>query len=404
VNNLLKFLEEEKSGGNCGGEIFHQTLDILESEVYRFYDVYLDLIESVENLSESKQLETLTLNTNPAARDAVTVAVDGSSNRSQRAGLDLIVVSAAGITFKCNNPVAHNPYIVGKCIPVMGLVDEDVERIQAVSRQYLERLVSLRALEGNSCDLVLLDGPFVPHYDLLPYSLGESEIFSNQSREVQQEYKIIFEKIYGSQGTADILSEKLLETLHAFVIKSPHSMDLISKYKNVSYWLSGVYGRINDANLLDSLLRPGNRDELNITVPQTSDLWTTLANRKIFGERYSKFLSQQKFFYIKPHPEALPIRVELHKDIAESEKQLEYVCSAIYYQASNLNNVPWSLEFAHAFSLIETDLPNFLADELLAKIVKIARQNKISPKKFYRLFKPKHGLEVIWKVSKPRGV
>ena len=71
---------------------------------------------------------------------------------------------------------------------------------------------------------------------------------------------------------------------------------------------------------------------------------------------------------------------------------------------SNLNNVPWSLEFAHAFSLVEANLPSFLADELLAKIVKIARQNNISPKKFYRLFKPKHGLEVIWNTRKPRGV
>ncbi len=403
MTNLLKFLEEETSRRRRS-ELFHQTLDILESEVYRFYDVYLELIEVVESLNDCKELETLKLRTNPAARDAVTLAVDGSSNRSQRAGLDLIVVSAAGITFKCNNPVAHNPYIIGKCIPIMGLVDEDVERIQAISRQYLERLVTLQILEDNSYDLVLLDGPFIPHYELIPYNIGQSKVFSNRAREVQQEYRMVFEKIYGSNGTADILAEKILDMLHAFVIKSPHSMDFISSYRDVSSWLSGIYGRINDANLLDSILQPGNREEINITVPQTSDLWSMLAQRNIFGARYSKFLSEQRFFYIKPHKDALPIRVELHKSLAENEKQLEYVCSAIYYQASNLNNVPWSLEFAHAFSLIETDLPNFLADELLAKIVKIARQNNISPKKFYRLFKPKHGLEVIWNTRKPRGI
>ena len=402
MTNLIKFLEEERSTRH-GGELFHQTLDILESEVYRFYDAYLELIEAVESINECSELETIKLGTNPAARDAVTLAVDGSSNRSQRAGLDLIVVSAAAVTFKCNNPVAQNPYIIGKCIPVMGLVDEDVERIQAVCRQYLERLVTLRMLEGSSYDLTLLDGPFVPHYDLLPYGYSAS-VSGGRAREVQGEYRMVFEKIYGSNGTADVLAERLLDTLHAFVIKSPHSMDLISRYKKVSSWLSAVYGRINDANLLDSVLSPCNREELVITVPQKSDLWSVLAKKKILGPRYSRFLSEQRFFYIKPHRDALPIRVELHKSLAESEKQLEYVCSAIYFQASNLNNVPWSLEFAHAFSLVEANLPSFLADELLAKIVKIARQNNISPKKFYRLFKPKHGLEVIWNTRKPRGV
>ncbi|MGQ9720463.1 MAG: DNA double-strand break repair nuclease NurA [Candidatus Jordarchaeum sp.] len=403
MTNLLKFLEAERSG-KYRSELFHQTLDILESEVHRFYDVYLELIEAVEGLNDRKEIDTLKLRINPAAKDAVTQAVDGSSNRSQRAGLDLIVVSAAGITFKCNNPVAHNPYIIGKCIPVMGLVDEDVERIQAISRQYLERLVTLKALDSSSYDLVLLDGPFLPHYDLLPYDPADSKIFSNRAREVQKEYRTVFEKIYGNNGTADMVAEKLLETLHAFVIKSPHSMDFISNHRGVSSWLSGVYGRINDANLLDSVLPPSNREGFHITTPQTSKLWSILAQRKIFGPRYSKFLSEQRFFYIKPHQDALPIRVEVHKGLAENEKLLEYLCSAIYYQASNLNNVPWSLEFAHAFSLIETDLPNFLADELLAKIVKIARKNNISPKKFYRLFKPKHGLEVIWNTRKPRGV
>ncbi|WXG39993.1 MAG: DNA double-strand break repair nuclease NurA [Candidatus Freyarchaeum deiterrae] len=393
MTDLLKFLEEE-SNKKHRGELFHQTLDVLESEVHRFYDMYLELLEAVENLNENKELETLKLRTNLSARDAVTLAVDGSSNRSQRAGLDLIVVSAAGITFKCNNPVAQNPYVIGKCIPVMGLVDEDVERIQAVSRQYLERLVTLRTLEGNSYDLVLLDGPFLPQYDLLPYGPADTKAFSNRAREVQQEYQIVFEKIYGSNGTADILAEKLLDTLHAFVIKSPHSMDFIANYRNVSSWLSGIYGRINDVNLLDSILQPCNPEELHITVPQMSGLWSMLAQRNIFGARYSRFLAEQRFFYIKPHKDALPIRVEIHKSLAESEKQLEYICSAIYHQANNLNNIPWSLEFAHAFSLIETDLPNFLADELLAKIVKIARQNNISPKKFYRLFKPKHGIDI----------
>ncbi|MEM3587782.1 MAG: DNA double-strand break repair nuclease NurA [Candidatus Jordarchaeaceae archaeon] len=392
MSSLLKFLEEENKKNR--GELFHQTLDILESEVYRFYDMYLELIEAVENLNEHRELETLKLGTNPSARDAVTLAVDGSSNRSQRAGLDLIVVSAAGITFKCNNPVAQNPYVVGKCIPVMGLVDEDVERIQAISRQYLERLVALRMVENNSHDLIFIDGPLVPHYDLLPYTPTDREVFCNRAREVQQEYQIVFNKIYGSNGIAEILAERLLDTLHAFIIKTPHSMDLISNYRNVSPWLSGIYGRINDANLLDSILKPCNQKEIYITVPQMSNLWSMLAQRNIFGGRYSQFLAEQRFFYIKPHQDALPIRVEVHKNLVESEKQLEYVCSAIYHQASNLNNVPWSLEFAHAFSLIETDLPNFLADELLAKIVKIARQNKISPKKFYRLFKPKHGIEV----------
>lgn len=392
MTNLLKFLEEENNK-NYRGELFHQTLDILESEVYRFYDMYLELIEAIENLNGHKELETLKLVTNPSARDAVTLAVDGSSNRSQRAGLDLIVVSAAGIVFKCNNPVAQNPYVIGKCIPIVGLVDEDVERIQAVSRQYLERLVTLRVIDDNSYDLVFLDGPFVPHYDLLPYG-STDKFFSNQAKEVQQEYQMIFEKIYGNNGTADILAEKLLDILHAFIIKSPHSMDLISNYKNVSSWLKGIYGRINDANLLDSILKPCNPKELYITVPQTSSLWSMLAQRNIFGVKYSRFLAEQRFFYIKPHNDALPIRVEMHKSLVESEKQLEYICSAIYHQASNLNNVPWSLEFAHTFSLIEADLPNFLADELLAKIVKIARQNNISPKKFYRLFKPKHGIDV----------
>ncbi|MHA1578654.1 MAG: DNA double-strand break repair nuclease NurA [Candidatus Freyarchaeota archaeon] len=402
MTDLIKFLEEERST-RYGSELFHQTLDILESEVYRFYDAYLELIEAVESINGRSELETITLGTNPAARDAVTLAVDGSSNRSQRAGLDLIVVSAAGVTFKCNNPVAQNPYVIGRCIPIMGLVDEDVERIQAVCRQYLERLVALRMLEGNTYDLTLLDGPFVPHYDLLPYSYASSAS-SGGSREVQEEYRRIFEKIYGSNGTADVLAERLLDTLHAFVIKSPHSLDLISRCKGVSSWLSGVYGRINDANLLDSVLRPCSREEFVITVPQKSDLWSVLAKKRLLGPRYSHFLSEQRFFYIKPHRDALPIRVELHKSLVESEKQLEYVCSAIYFQASNLNNVPWSLEFAHAFSLVEANLPNFLADELLAKIVKIARRNKISPKKFYRLFKPKHGLEVIWNTRKPRGV
>jgi len=393
--NLLKILEERELRH---GQLFYEALRMLGDEAERFYKTYLSMIRAAENVDGS--VELVELDVNPAARDALTIGVDGSSNRSERAGLSLIVSSAATVFFRCDNPLVYAPRVIAKCIPAVGLVEEDLERIEAISRQYLERVAALEALNSGRCDLILLDGPILPHYALLPfYRLFEGY---SASKTVQREYEAVFRRIYGEDGVADVLSEGLEDVLHACIVKAPHSTELVSCSPRLPD-VVGVYGRVNDASLLDPVLPACGKGKIVLTVPRRSGLWRELAKRRVFGRSYAKFISNMLFFYFKPR-DALPIRVELHRSIVEDERRFEYVCSALYYQASNVNNVPWPLEFAHAFSLVEDPLPSFLTDEFFARIIKIARREKVEADVFYRMFKPKHGLEELWGRRRVRGI
>lgn len=389
--NLLKILEERELQK---GQLFYEALKIIGDEAERFYKAYVSMVRGIETFRGD--LELVELNVNPAAKEALTVGIDGSSNRSERAGLSLIVVSAVAVFFKCDNPLVYSPRIAAKCIPAIGLVDEDLERVEAISRQYLERLVALDALHTHNCDVVLLDGPILPHHALLPFYrplVREYKV----SKEVQKEYEEVFRRIYGEGGIADVLVEKLMARSHACIVKVPHSTELISSSSQLPESI-GFYGRVSDVALLDPLLPASSKNgerKLVITSPSKSKLWDDLAKRKIFGRNYANFISDMRFFYFKPN-DAMPIRVEVHRSIVEDERLFEYVCSAIYYQASNVNNVPWPLEFAHAFSLVEDPLLDFLTDEFFTRIVKIARRNGVEAKVFYRMFKPKHGLEAVW--------
>lgn len=396
--NLLKILEERELHR---GQLFYEALKMLGDEAERFYETYLSMIRGLEGFEGDLQL--VELDVNPAAREVLTIGVDGSSNRSERAGLSLIVVSAVSVFFKCDNPLVYSPRVATKCIPAIGLVDEDLERVEAVSRQYLERLVALEAFHSHNCDLFLLDGPILPHHALLPFYRPASREYKS-SMEVQREYEKVFRRIYGEGGIADRLAEYLVDHPHACIVKSPRSTELISGSPQLPESI-GLYGRVSDVALLDPLLPASSKNggkKLVITAPSKSMLWDDLAKRKIFGRSYASFISDMRFFYFKPH-DALPIRVEVHRSIIEDERLFEYVCSALYYQASNVNNVPWPLEFAHAFSLVEDSMLDFLTDEFFARIIKIARREGVEAKVFYRMFKPKHGLEAVWG-KRGRGV
>ncbi|MEM1658581.1 MAG: DNA double-strand break repair nuclease NurA [Candidatus Jordarchaeales archaeon] len=396
--NLLKILEERELQR---GQLFYEALKILGDEAERFYKTYISMVKQLECFEGN--LELVELSVNPAARDVLTVGVDGSSNRSERAGLSFIVVSAVSVFFKCDNPLVYAPRVIAKCIPTIGLVDEDLDRVEAISRQYLERTAAVEALLSHNCDLILLDGPILPHHDLLPpYRVVSREY--EVSRAVREEYERVFRRIYGDGGIADRLTELLVERLHACVVKSPRSVELVSSSSQLPSSI-GLYGRVSDVALLDPILpacsKKGGR-KLVITAPRKSKLWGELAKRKVFGKNYAGFISDMRFFYFKPH-DAMPIRVEVHRSVVEDERLFEYLCSALYYQASNMNNVPWPLEFAHAFSLVEDTLLDFLTDEFFARIVKMAKKEGVEANVFYRMFKPKHGLESVWG-KRGRGV
>ncbi|MBD3193131.1 MAG: hypothetical protein GF308_21035 [Candidatus Heimdallarchaeota archaeon] len=375
--------------------IFENSLgEQLKQQAKAFYSNYLEILNILKLIHERKNIETISVEVAPKALDFRSIAIDGSSNRGSRAGIDLVLASAAAINFQLNDPLPKHPLVVSRCIPLIGLSSEAVDVVEYVCRQYLERLVSLKALQEFENDIFLGDGPILPQGSFYPNTRSRNQLLSG---EVINECNSLFRQTYGSQGIADQLVNRLINHKHAFVVKRIKSTDFITEEIGEIEELKSIYGSLNDQTYLDLVLPVSSNEEFFITPPKRSSLWKKITSNKLFGTSYSRFISEMYYFYFKPKQNALPIRVEVHKNIIQDSELLSEVISTLYFQANPENNIPWPLEFAHANCLLENPLARILIDEFIVQIIKEAKSEGLPLKRLLVLFKNSHGNERFWK-------
>ena len=175
-----------------------------------------------------------------------------------------------------------------------------------------------------------------------------------------------------------------LNVPHAYIIKSSESNEYLTR--------TGIrpdegFSRLRDIDLMNMILPPANEEYIIISEPRPVSVERIRLAKKRLGEKYRKYIDEMYFFYMRASG-ALPIRVEIHRDMLP---MLNEIVNAIVDSANMTNNIPWVLEMAHEHSQIDNMLLHHVANRIMKELFMRVKDEAI-----LNMFAPVHGTEQFW--------
>ncbi len=271
--------------------IQHIANRITENENKRFR-----LSKFLRNVSAEAELKS---RVSPDTLSGVKVAaVDGGLVKKSLHAFDCVLVRSAGVCFHYAHgtisKVEYHPSKMPPSVPEIfeSLSDTDLTSFSHILRMHSEVETSIASIERFRPDMLLFDGPLVPHYTIRPAKT--SPLYANYKKLIGS-----VRKLFETSRNRNTLLAGVIEDSRSFVFCEHIRKSILSKISHPSIAeISMLLAKTRDTNLLYLML---DRGEMSSVLRCGEDSPVT---------KELKEASQLYTFYLKASSHDRPVKVD----------------------------------------------------------------------------------------------